>query len=162
MARRRVAVVFGATGGMSDAGKFALHHALKSPSTYRDTDVVSVLVHAPTEGPEVDGDGRVVVATDVTDTALAAAVNRVVAESNPIVIDVSAADAAATMQQALVGVDAVVGAFGNRQPFMPRTLAATTRLVTSACVANHVPRLVLLSSFGLGGEPLPWSPIRVL
>mmetsp|Transcript_7891 Transcript_7891/g.15465 ORF Transcript_7891/g.15465 Transcript_7891/m.15465 type:complete len:438 (-) Transcript_7891:1228-2541(-) len=68
--------------------------------------------------------------------------------------------------EALRGVDAVVACLGNRQPSMARWCTRGATRVLSAMQANKVPRLVILSSMGIGEDYTPLryrlSPIRFL
>ena len=93
----------------------------------------------------------------MTDEALQERVAAAVAEANPVMVEVGSADAQEALEGAFAGVDAIVVAIGNRQPCKPRTLAPSMVDIRNAAVACKVPRLVMLSSFGVGGDPLPWK-----
>jgi nucleoside-diphosphate-sugar epimerase len=100
------------------------------------------------------------VTTDVTDEALQERVASAVADADPVMVEAGSDDAQEALEGAFAGVDAIVVAIGNREPWMPRTLALGMADIREAAVACKVPRLVVLSSFGLSGDPLPWKWIR--
>eukprot|EP00037_Helgoeca_nana_P020627 m.205906 g.205906 ORF g.205906 m.205906 type:complete len:272 (-) comp25334_c1_seq17:136-951(-) len=155
--RKTIAVVFGAVGGLSDVGKMAVLQLLDGASS---VDLRSVLMFHSSERPSLTAANRPIVTTDVTDEALQERVAAAVADANPAMVEVGSDDAQETLEGAFAGVDAIVVAIGNRQPWKPRTLAPSMVDIREAAVVCKVPRLVVLSSFGLSGDPLPWKWIR--
>jgi hypothetical protein len=146
--QRLVAVVFGKIGGLSDCGAYAALHAFQDDGV--DVRVIALSAEA-SEGP-FDG-----VNVDVKDEAEKARVRDTFKQIPVTSIDVFDDGAQSQLEAALDGVEAVVSACGNRQPFKSRHLALSAQKVTRAMIAKRVNRLVQLSSFGIGESHLPTS-----
>ncbi|KAG8458430.1 hypothetical protein KFE25_004308 [Diacronema lutheri] len=148
-----ITIIYGTRGGISDVGKFAVQQASQMPH-------VAVRAIALYDGnAETNDPGH---EADVTDDALKAALAQALRTFGAPVVDVNSPGAAAALEAAVDGADAVVCAFSSRQPELPRYLAVGMRKVVAAMGEKRVQRLVALSSFGIGDDFLPISPIKVL
>jgi hypothetical protein len=70
------------------------------------------------------------------------------------------ADFSEDMSQYIEGVDAVISCLGNRQPFhQDRVAKVGTANICKAMLCQHIGRIVIISSVGIGGDwpPLEWS-----
>lgn len=153
-APKTLVVVYGVRGGMSDVGKFAVRYA----GTQQSVTVRAVaLFDGRSEAGEPDQ------AADVTDASLNAELVDSLRAAQPSVVDVSFEAAGAALETAVRGADAVVCAFSSRQPELPRYLALGMGKVLAAIRAGRTePRLVVLSSLGIGDDLLPLSAVKVL
>jgi len=147
----RVAVVFGRKGGLSDCGAYAALHAWKRPGV----ELRAVAVRGPGEKTDANSEVRV----DVVDAAEKDRVTQEMKAMDIVTVEADSPEAQGQFEAAFEGVQAVVSAFGNRQPGMPRFLASTSRKVVQAMKAKGVTRLVQLSSFGIGDRVIPSSMI---
>lgn len=154
---KAIAVLYSNKGGMSDVGKFVIDHALKRKySTDKSLRIVAVCVrnNADLGVPHVD------VTNEVDRQAALAALQS--KEISTVHVNVDSASAQQDMERAVGECDAVIAAFGNRQPGMPNFLCAGARLTVAAMQTCGVPRLVMLSSMGIGEDFMPFRGIRVL
>lgn len=155
LAQRTIVVFFAGKGGIGDAGKFATMHALKQDG---GVNVRPVALYSPSEGKPDGFTADVNVAE--SQARLAEAFNGL---SVPT-IDVESSTSLDQICDAISGADAVVACVGSRQPstglFSPsdwkpgRWSALGARQVISAMKKKEVQRLVILSSFGFGDDPL--------
>lgn len=150
---RRVAVIYGTKGGLGDVGKFAAAQAFKKAGVDARIVAMSAL--------SIEGDDKGFEA-DVKDISIRQQLQKDLAQIPVRYIDVESKSAQMELERIFDGVDAVVSCLGNRQPGMARWLASGARKVTAAMKAKNVSRLVQLSSFGIGDDYMPISPIKVL
>lgn len=149
---RTLTVIYGTIGGMSDVGKFAVQLA-KSMG-------VAVRAIALYDGrTEKAGVGEV---ADVTDEQLRAQLSADLLASEIKQLDITSDGAQAVLEEAVAGAAAVVASFSSRQPELPRYLELGIRKVIGAMESKRVTRLVCLSSFGIGDDFIPMSPIKLL
>lgn len=150
---RCVAVVYGTKGGLGDVGKFVAAQAFKRAGVQARVIAMSAL--------STEGDDRGFQA-DVHDDSIRQQLQKDLEQIPIHYIDVESDSAQTELKRLFDGVDAVVSCLGNRQPGMSRWLATGARKVTAAMSASNVSRLVQLSSFGIGDDFMPISPIKVL
>ena len=150
---------------MGDVGKYALKHALKSPG-------VAVKAIAMTSGAaaEPNFDIEVDVQPEALQLELKDALEGV--ETTKIVIEEK--NAQRQLEQQFNDVEAVIACVGSRQSgalwqwktgekaLMNRWCSTGAQLVADAMAVKNVKRLVLLSSFGVGDDFVPWGFAKVL
>jgi putative NADH-flavin reductase len=150
---KTLAIVYGTRGGLSDVGKFALQHALKAPGV---TVRALALYDGRSQSADEPGFGA-----DVTDAALRDSLAAALRDFGAPVVDVNSVEAAIKLEQTIRGADAVIACVSSRQPELPRYLTLGMSKIVDAMRATRVERLVCLSSFGIGDDFMPWSPIKV-
>lgn len=152
MKSKTIAVVFGTLGGMSDVGKFALQRARSL-----GLDVRAVTLY---DGRTQQAGGFEV--ANVKDEQLRAQLSEALLATPVTQLNIASEEAQGVIQEALSGADAVIASFGSRQSELPCYLGLGIRKVVAAMKAESVERLVCLSSFGIGDDFMPISPIKLL
>ncbi|KAJ1633012.1 NADH(P)-binding-domain-containing protein [Pavlovales sp. CCMP2436] len=151
-----LAIIYGTRGGLSDVGKLVVLHA----SVMAGVTVQPVAVYDGRD--EADVASRPGHEADVTEAGLNVVLVEALRKANAPVVDVHSDATDAALEAAIRGADAVVCAFSSRQPDRPRYLTIGMLKVVKAMQACRVSRLVVLSSFGIGDDFMPLSPIKVL
>lgn len=147
-----LAVVFGTQGGLSDVGKFAATQAVKKLGTS-----ARIIVLAPTiEDPNREIDA------DITDETLLSELKADFANMTLTRIDIDAEDAQDKLNEATQGVGTVLACLASRQPSFSRWLEKGAKMVRMSMEKNNANRLVILSSFGIGQDFTPLSPLKVM
>lgn len=145
-----VAIIYATQGGMGDVGKFAILQASQAQKINPNLRFRAIAMSdEELEGTDLG------ISVDVTDEKLKTEVAG--AFDGLDVIKVNADDEKQQLGEALEGVDVVIACLGNRQPSMARWCHRGARSVVSAMEANNVPRLILLSSMGIGQD---FTPLR--
>lgn len=159
-APRTIAVIYGtnAGGGFGDVGKYVLAHALKAPGVV--VKPIAMTSRATAE-PNFD------IEADVEPEELQQQLKDALKGISPAKLVVEDEDTTAKLEEQFQGVDAVVACVGSRQPgrkfpaLKSRWCELGAKKVEAAMTAKGVNRLVLLSSFGIGQDFVPFSFIKV-
>ena len=152
MGSSTVAVVFATVGGLSDAGKFAAFHALKSPAV--TARVVAMSSGAEAERRPAGGAGfHLDVAGPVRDVGAEAL--EALGSADVLELDVNAQDVAGSLGMVFDGADAVVACVGSREPLYPIWMAAGVQAVVDGVRRAGVKRLVVQSSIAHADDFLP-------
>lgn len=146
-----LAVIFATKGGMGDVGKFAAAHAFTSAGV--SARVIALAPHA--ENPDLEVD------VDVTDEAVRTELKSTFGSITPVCIDMDAKTAQSQLDTALKDVSGVVACIGSRQPSYSRWCERGAGMVEKAMRKGGVKRLVVLSSFGIGGDFTGLSMIKI-
>ena len=152
-------VVFGVKGGLSDVGKYAVKHALRhngdwtvrlialSGGQAEGYETLATVDPGKDTGPAIKRDQR-----ELKDIITAAEVLK---------IDIKASTAQQQLEDAFQQADVVVSAIGSRENSLPRYLNLGVSKITQTMKAKNVPRLIQLSSMGIGEDFVPIQVIRV-
>jgi len=171
---KTVAVLYATTGGMGDVGKFAVALSkqqrdlgLGEPFEVRAI-AVSVGGDATRTGTATGIGSNVEpdlgISLDVQDADVGSKTENILNDMRDeiVAVDVAAESAETEIGELLEGVDAVVSCLGDRQVELgTRWCALGTRKVIGAMTTKKVPRLVCLSSFGIGKDCMKSSFIKV-
>ena len=154
-------VVFGVKGGFSDVGKYAVKHALKHQDEWTVRFVA--LSSATTEGYKsmatVDPGSNIGPTNEKDQKELKEIINTTAADI--LKVDVEASTAQQQLERAFEQADTVISAIGNRQPSMARYLDSGVSKIIKAMKVRNVPRLIQLSSMGIGEDFIPFRGVRI-
>jgi len=150
-----VAILYATRGGMGDVGKIAMMLADRNEAFRSSCNVrpVALSMEGSTEGTDKG------LQVDVEDLQLKADIEKVLdtMEEKIVKIDISKDSAEEEIGDAIESADAVISCLGNRQPKMERWCSLGTEKVVAAMKAKKIPRLVSLSSMGIGKDGLRTS-----
>eukprot|EP00537_Pseudo-nitzschia_pungens_P010745 CAMPEP_0172384454 /NCGR_PEP_ID=MMETSP1061-20121228/2212_1 /TAXON_ID=37318 /ORGANISM="Pseudo-nitzschia pungens, Strain cf. pungens" /LENGTH=302 /DNA_ID=CAMNT_0013113079 /DNA_START=381 /DNA_END=1289 /DNA_ORIENTATION=+ len=179
-APKTVAVLYATTGGMGDVGKFAvaLSKQQRDLGLGEPFEVRAIAVSVGGDATRTrtrtgtgtgigsnGGEPDLGISLDVQDADVRSKTENLLNDMRDeiVAVDVAAESAEAEIGELLEGVDAVVSCLGDRQVELgTRWCALGTRKVIGAMTAKKVPRLVCLSSFGIGKDCMKPSFIKVM
>jgi len=158
MQKKTVAILYATCGGMGDVGKFAMTLAGSEPSLSCNIKPIALSIEDSSEGTNKG------LEVDVEDLELKGKTEKILStmEKTIVKIDVAKGSAEEDIGAAIEGDDAVISCLGNRQPGMERWCSLGTKKVIGAMKAKNIPRLVSLSSMGIGKDFLKTSPLTIL
>lgn len=170
-----VAILFSTLGGMGDVGKAAVAAAATAtpPIPFRAVAVSwdeaddNARPAAPASDSSDDPAAAAAAAdpatsVDIAPAAGAAAVTAPLAAAPLVRVNLAAAGGADALAAAVDGATAIVAALSSRQPSYPRWAAAGATATLTAATAAGIRRVVVLSSMGIGADPLPMGPLKLL
>jgi len=157
---KSLVVVTGTKGGLSDVGKYAAVHALQEKELKVRIIAMSL--------ERIEGKEKVI---EVDPGSNKDEVNRKdqirikeeleLVAKDIIKVDVESNSCQTELETIFEEVDVVISCLGNRQPNMSRWLALGSNKITKAMKAKNVPRIIQLSSMGIGDDFIPLRGIRL-
>lgn len=143
-----IVAIFLSQGGLGDCAQHAVAHALADESV----TVRAIAREAKTVG-HIDKEKEPFLSQQqLTNPRFS---------QHIIAYDADTPEVAAQLTAVLDGVDAVIAAPSNRQPWKERKAGGSMKAICKALTSRHATtkRLVFLTTMGVDGPAIPWTPV---